>query len=103
MTPIRERLTMVFPDGSVAEGDATVFGEGLIVDFFRRPVRAHVVPGPWTEVLSGFAGVPLRLARCDQPGDGIDVYHLTMVSNASVAALAEHGGRTATSTPLGSG
>ncbi len=90
--PDLERLTLAFPDGSVAEGDAAVFGEGLIVDFFRRPVRAHVVPGPWTEALSGFAGVPLRLARCDQPGEGIDVYHLTMVSNASVAALAGHGG-----------
>ena len=91
--PDLEHLKLEFPDGSVAEGDAAVFGEGLIVDFSRRPVRAHVVPGPWTEALSGFAGVPLRLARCDQPGEGIDVYHLTMVSNASVAALAGHGGR----------
>jgi uncharacterized protein YcbX len=92
--PDLEHLSLAFPDGSVAEGDAAVFGEGLIVDFFRRPVRAHVVPGPWTEALSGFAGVPVRLARCDQPGEGIDVYHLTMVSNASVATLAGHGGHT---------
>ena len=89
--PDLEHLTLAFPDGSVAEGDAAVFGEGLIVDFSRRPVRAHVVPGPWTEVLSGFAGTPLRLARCDQPGEGIDVYHLTLVSNASVAELAGQG------------
>lgn len=91
--PDLEHLSLVFPDGSVAEGDAAVFGEGLIVDFYRRPVRAHVVTGPWTEALSAFAGVPLRLARCDQPGEGIDVYHLTVVSNASVAALAGQGGR----------
>ncbi|MGZ8618038.1 MAG: MOSC N-terminal beta barrel domain-containing protein, partial [Actinomycetota bacterium] len=32
----REHLTLTFPDGSVAEG--------LITDFYGRPVRAHVVP-----------------------------------------------------------
>ena len=88
----REHLTLAFPDGSVAEGDAAVFAEGLITDFHGRPVRAHVVPGPWTQALSAFAGMPIRLARCDQPGEGIDVYHVTMVSNASVAELAMNGG-----------
>ena len=37
-------------------------------------------------------GTPVRLARCDQPGEGSDVYHLTLVSNASVAELAARGG-----------
>ena len=83
---------LTFPDGSVAEGDAAVFSEGLITDFYGRPVRAHIVPGPWTQALSAFVGSPVRLARCDQAGEGIDVYHLTIVSNASVAALAAHGG-----------
>jgi uncharacterized protein len=90
--PVSEALSLTFPDGGVAEGDAAVFGEGLITDFYGRPVRAHVVPGPWTRALSGFVGTPVRLARCDQPGEGNDVYHLTLVSNASVAALAAHGG-----------
>ena len=87
-----ERLTLTFPDGGVADGDAAVFTEGLITDFYGRPVRAHVVPGPWTEMLSTFVGTPVRLARCDQPGDGNDVYHVTLVSNASVAELAARGG-----------
>ena len=91
--PDREHLTLTFPDGSVAEGDAAVFAEGLITDFYRRPVRAHVVPGPWTEAISGFVGTPVRLARCDQPGEGIDVYHVTIVSSASVGELASHGGQ----------
>jgi uncharacterized protein YcbX len=81
--PDRERLALTFPDGSVAEGDGAVFAEGLITDFHGRPVRAHVVPGPWTQALSGFVGTPVRLARCDQPGEGIDVY---------VAELAARGG-----------
>lgn len=90
--PDRERLALTFPDGSVAEGDATVFGEGLITDFYGRPVRGHVVPGPWTQALSELTGTPIRMTRCDQPGDGIDVYHLTVVSKASVAELAARGG-----------
>ena len=90
--PDGEHLVLAFPDGGVAEGDATAFTEGLITDFYGSPVRAHVVPGPWTEALSAFVGAPIRLARCDQPGDGSDVYHLTLVSNASVAELAERGG-----------
>ena len=55
-TPIGEHLALTFPDGSVAEGDAAAFAEGLIIDFYGRPVRAHVVPGPWTEALSAFVG-----------------------------------------------
>jgi uncharacterized protein YcbX len=90
--PDGEHLVLTFPDGGIAEGDATAFTDGLITDFYGRPVRAHVVPGPWTEALSAFVGTPIRLARCDQPGDGSDVYHLTLVSNASVAELAERGG-----------
>jgi uncharacterized protein YcbX len=90
--PDRDRLSLTFPDGSVAEGDAAKFTDGVITDFYGRPVRAHVVPGPWTEALSAFVDEPIRLARCDQPGDGSDVYHLTLVSNASVAELAERGG-----------
>lgn len=90
--PEGERLSLAFPEGSVAFGDAAAFAEGLVTDFYGRPVRAHVVPGPWAEALSAFVGAPVRLARCDQPGDGIDVYHLTLVSRASIAAVAERGG-----------
>jgi len=92
--PELERLSMTFPDGVDVHGDAAVFAESLVTDFFGRPVQAHVVPGPWSEALSRFAGAPLRLARCDVPGDGSDVYHVTMVSRASVDELARHGGRT---------
>jgi uncharacterized protein YcbX len=89
----RERLSLTFPDGLVVEGDAAAFAEPLITDFHGRPVRGHVVPGPWAQVLSSFVGFTVRLARCDVPGDGSDVYHLTLVSHASVDQLARHGGR----------
>ena len=83
---------MTFPDGGVAEGDAAAFTDGLITDFYGRPVRAHVGARPVDRGAVRVRRRPLRLARCDQPGDGSDVYHLTLVSNASVAELAERGG-----------
>jgi uncharacterized protein len=87
-----EHLSLAFPDGTVVEGDPTRFAEPLVTDFYGRPVRAHVVQGPWREALSRFAGAPLRLARCDQAGEGTDVYHVTLASLASVAEVAKRGG-----------
>lgn len=89
-----ERLSMAFPDGVVVDGDAAELAGALVTDFYGRPVQAHVVPGPWSEALSEFVGSSLRLARCDLPGDGSDVYHVTMVSRASVEELAHRGGWT---------
>lgn len=87
-----EQLSLTFPDGKIVEGDATRFAEPLVTDFYGRPVLAHVVPGEWSDALSRFAGTPVRLARCDVPGGGTDVYHLTLMSRASVAELATRGG-----------
>ena len=93
--PELERLSLAFPDGSVVEGPASELGEPLVTDFYGRPVRAHVVNGPWEATLSAYLETSARLARCDRPGDGTDVYHATLMSSASVAEVArrgEHGG-----------
>ena len=87
-----EHLSLAFPDGNVIEGDATGIAEALVTDFYGRPVRAHVIQGPWHQALSAFAGTPLRLARCDQEGEGTDVYHVSLASLASVAEVAKRGG-----------
>ncbi|MGH2597072.1 MAG: MOSC domain-containing protein [Actinomycetota bacterium] len=87
-----ERLSLTFPGGTVVEGDTARFAEPLVTDFYGRPVRAHVVPGEWNDALSRFTGESVRLARCDVAGDGTDVYHLSLVSRASVAELATRGG-----------
>lgn len=86
------RLTLTFPDGATVEGPGGAVGDELVVDFYGRPVEAMVVEGPFSEALSAFAERPLRLVRSVRPGDGSDVHHLSLVSSASVAALAAGAG-----------
>jgi uncharacterized protein YcbX len=90
--PEREDLSLTFPDGSVVRGPASELGEPLVTDFYGRPVRAHVVRGPWQAALSAYLETHARLARCDRPGDGTDVYHATLMSSASVAEVGKRGG-----------
>jgi uncharacterized protein YcbX len=89
--PTTERLSMRFPDDGEVIGHAGTLGEAMTVDFYGRPVPAHVVGGPWAEAVSAFAGRDLRLLRCDRDGDGADVHRLTLVSYASVQDLATRG------------
>jgi uncharacterized protein YcbX len=90
--PLADRLELAFPDGAVVGGDGGLTGDPIECDFYGRDVAAHLVEGPWNEALSRFAGPTIRLARCDRPGDGTDVHHVTVVSRASVEELARQGG-----------
>ena len=89
--PERDHLSLTFPDGSVVEGPANELADPLVTDFYGRPVRAHVVKGPWEAAFSAYLETSARLARCDRPGDGSDVYHATLISSASVAEVGKHG------------
>jgi uncharacterized protein YcbX len=91
----RERLALMFPDGSVAE-DTVALGEEVTTDFYGRPVTGRFVEGPWTVALSRWAGRPLRLVQ-SAPGAAVDRGrgHVSLVSRASLEQLgrqAEHGG-----------
>lgn len=89
--PADERLELRFPDDAVVAGDASALGEPIETDFYGRPVPGHLVEGPWSDAVSRFAGTPVRLARCDRPGDGADVHHVTIVSRESVEEVARQG------------
>ena len=91
---LAERLSLAFPDGSVAEGDANDLGDSAVTNFYGRPVPAREVRGPFGEAVSGLVGHRLRLLRTDREGDASDVEPLTLVSEASVADLATRGRRT---------
>jgi uncharacterized protein YcbX len=57
--------------------------------FGDRYVDGHHVEGPWDAFFSDVAGVPLRLVRTSAPSGGFDVHPVTLLSEASVAALVE--------------
>ena len=88
-----ERLTLRFPGGPVVEGTVAV-GAPTTTDFYGRPVPSRFVVGPWEEALSAFARRPLRLARSDRPGAGVDRGRgaVSLVSDESVEELARQAG-----------
>jgi uncharacterized protein len=54
------RLALVFPDGSVVEGEVSP-GEPFTAELYGTPHPSRTVPGPWQEALSEFAGEPMTL------------------------------------------
>ena len=91
--PSTEVLRLEFPDGSVAEDVADrVLDEQLVTNFYGRPVRGHVVDGPFGEAVSAWYGQSLRLARTDEPGGANDIKSLSLMSTASAEALASASG-----------
>ena len=83
-----------FPDGSVVVGDVEL-GERIVTSFFGRPVDGRLVEGPWSDALSAYVGRPVRLARTEREGDGVDRGRLagaTLVSTASLDALRDAAG-----------
>ncbi|MFZ0343144.1 MAG: MOSC N-terminal beta barrel domain-containing protein [Gaiellaceae bacterium] len=54
------RLALAFPDGSLVEGEV-VPGEPFEAELYGSPHPSRLVPGPWQEALSKFAGEPLTL------------------------------------------
>jgi uncharacterized protein len=83
-----ERLTLHFPDGSNAVGDA-VGEEPALGDFWGRPVPGRVVAVELSEALSEYAGRHLRLLRAAEAGIGTDSLHpVSLLGDGSVAELA---------------
>lgn len=79
-------LSLAFPDGSVVS-DVVALGEPNVTVFYGRPVRGHLVLGPFNDALSELAGEPLRLVQPDRAGDGIDRGRRGAVSLLSRASL----------------
>src|ERR687888_632711 len=66
----RERLTLTFPDGTVADGNVAL-GDEITTDFYGRPVTGRLVRGPWSDALSEAFHRPLRLVQ-PPPGAAVD-------------------------------
>ena len=83
-----------FPDGSEVVGDVEL-GERIVTSFFGRPVEGRLVEGPWNDALADYVGRPVRLARTEREGDGVDRGRLagaTLVSTGSLEALGDAAG-----------
>jgi hypothetical protein len=60
-------LRLSFPDGERISGEVEL-GEPIQTNVHGRTAIGHVVLGPWSAALEPFAGGPVRVVRCDQPG-----------------------------------
>ena len=90
-----EALTLQFPDGDRVDGTVAL-GDAVTTVMWGRQVPGREVFGPWTEVLSGFCGAPVRLVKSDEPGASYDEYPVSLLSQASIDHMVERvsGGRT---------
>lgn len=85
-------LTLTFPDGAAVTGEVRT-GDPVLTDFWGHRVSGRVVEGPWAEALSVFSGKPVRLVKADEPGGGVDIEPITLVSADSVEELGRRAGR----------
>jgi uncharacterized protein YcbX len=83
------RLALRFPDDATVEAEVRL-GDRVETSFYGRPVVGRIVEGPFDDALSELVGKPVRLARTEREGDGVDRGRLapaSLVSTASLEAL----------------
>ncbi|HEX8105779.1 MAG TPA: MOSC N-terminal beta barrel domain-containing protein [Solirubrobacteraceae bacterium] len=86
------RLALTFPDGTVVDGEV-VPGDPVETAFYdSRRVAGRVVRGPFAEAISKHLGRPVQLVLRDAAERGGDDAPLTLMSEASLGAVAEAGG-----------
>jgi uncharacterized protein len=86
------RLRLEFAAGLVLD-ESVRLGEPVVTAFWERPVRGHVVEGPFAPALSELLGSPVRLVRADEPGGAYDDSPVSLLSDASLDELARQSGR----------
>ena len=90
--PEATTLWMRFPDGTVVDGDVEL-AEAVETPIHGRTGVGHRVVGPWSEALTDFVGMPMRVIRCDRPGGTRRGNPASILSDGSVRELAAHAGR----------
>jgi len=87
-----EMLSLTFPDGTVVEGSSSELGATTPIHIWGRVEAARIVEGPFSEVVSAFAGRPLLLVRPIREGAANDDLPASILSTASLDELAARGG-----------
>lgn len=88
-----DRLALRFPDGTVVDGEVRL-GAETTTDLYRVDLPVRLVEGPWSEALTRFLGVPVRLVRAEGPTGSVDRPRgpVTLVSEASLEELGRQAG-----------
>jgi uncharacterized protein YcbX len=81
-------LTLRFPDGSVVEDAPVPSGAAVTRNYEGREIAGRRVDGPLAAALSEFLGRDVRLLWRDAEVTGADDFPVTLMSRASIAALA---------------
>lgn len=87
-----ERLTMRFPNGSVAEGSTLPIGESIDVQLFDRTVQARSIDPAFEAAIASAVDESLVLLRVDEPEYAGGTHRASIVSLASVADVGRRGG-----------
>ncbi len=86
-------ILLELPDGRVVEGPATYNNQTFSIEHAGlRSIEVAEVEGPWTKVLTVFAGRPIRLVKCLSKGRAIDVFPITFLTTGSLRRLAREVG-----------
>ena len=86
-TLVGDRLDVVL-DGSVVSGTLAPTGDLRTVDYWGRRAEVELLEGPWTALYAGLTGVDVRLGRVVVAGDVVYGGGVSLVTTASLHALA---------------
>ena len=93
--PTRDVLALRFPDGSVVQDTPEPGACAATRMYDGREIPGRVIPGPLSAALSGYLGREVRLFRREPGQLGHDDQPVTLMSEASLKALAPELGGTA--------
>jgi uncharacterized protein YcbX len=81
-------LVLHFPDGNEVRAVPEPGAPATSANYEGRPLRGRVVDGPLSEAVAAHLGRPARLLMLDAADRGADDAPVTLMSRASLAALA---------------
>jgi uncharacterized protein len=81
-------LSLRFPDGSVVSAVPEPGAAVTTANYADRPIRGHLVDGPLSAAVAAHLGRPAQLLMLDPGERGADDAPVTLMSSASLAALA---------------
>ena len=85
---VRKLLTLAFPDGDVVQDTPEPGAPATIRMYDGREIPGWIIPGPLGAALSGYLGLPVHLFKRAPEHIGNDDQPVTLMSQASLQALA---------------